>query len=279
MDARPSAPDGPAGAVGEQELGGGVTAVTRVGGAVHRAQGPWSPSVHVLLGHLREGGFDAAPQFLGIDEDGREILTFVDGDTLPDDGPVPDQILLDAARLLRAYHDATADLAARGLDGLQFPPVRPVEVVCHNDFAPYNLVVRDGRAVGVIDFDTAGLGPRAWDLAYALYRFAPLRDGMGTPAAQARRVRAFLDAYDATPTDRVAAVRLVGERLGALVAFMEAQAQAGNAAYAEHLARGDAELYRRDIAYASRWLATGRRPWPAGLTLPVTSGAVHHSRT
>ena len=47
-------------------------------------------------------------------------------------------------------------------------------MICHNDYAPYNLVFRDGRLVGVIDFETAAPGPRAWDLAYLAYRLVPL---------------------------------------------------------------------------------------------------------
>jgi thiamine kinase-like enzyme len=36
-------------------------------------------------------------------------------------------------------------------------------VICHNDFAPYNLVFTDWRPHAIIDFDTAGPRPRAWN--------------------------------------------------------------------------------------------------------------------
>ena len=47
-------------------------------------------------------------------------------------------------------------------------------MICHNDFAPYNLAFRDGLPVGAIDFEAASPGPRAWDLAYLAYRLVPL---------------------------------------------------------------------------------------------------------
>jgi len=66
---------------GEQRLAGGsVTPVVRVGATARRATGPWSPRVHELLRHLTDAGFDGAPRFLDIDEQGREVLSFIDGE-------------------------------------------------------------------------------------------------------------------------------------------------------------------------------------------------------
>src|SRR5215468_7111624 len=62
--------------------GGGRTAVHRRGDIVVRDTGPWTPAVHALLRHLEAVGFAAAPRLVGdgIDEDGRELLTFIEGD-------------------------------------------------------------------------------------------------------------------------------------------------------------------------------------------------------
>ena len=61
--------------------GGDVTeGVVRVGDTVRRPVGPHSPLVHALLAHLESIGFEGAPRFLGIDEAGREVLSYVDGE-------------------------------------------------------------------------------------------------------------------------------------------------------------------------------------------------------
>jgi len=61
--------------------GGYVTpGVVHVGATVRRPAGPHSPFVHEHLRYLEEIGFDAAPRFLGIDEHGREMLTFIESD-------------------------------------------------------------------------------------------------------------------------------------------------------------------------------------------------------
>jgi hypothetical protein len=58
------------------EGGNASGGVVRTGDTVRRPAGPWTPAVHALLGHLRAAGFPGAPRPLGLDEHGREVLTF-----------------------------------------------------------------------------------------------------------------------------------------------------------------------------------------------------------
>jgi hypothetical protein len=64
--------------VDERLPGGNAGGATRVGDTVRRNAGPWTPAVHSLLRHLQSKGFDGAPLPLGIDDQGREILTFLE---------------------------------------------------------------------------------------------------------------------------------------------------------------------------------------------------------
>jgi hypothetical protein len=186
---------------GEEVLSGGYsTPVVRVEDTVRRATGPWSPAVHGLLRHLERRGFDGAPRFLGLDDRGREVLTFIPG--MVGNYPLPfdawsDEALVHAARLMRRYHDATVGYApAEDAVWRLQAPHGPHEVICHNDFAPYNLVFTNWRPHAIIDFDTAGPGPRIWDVSYATYRFVPLSSkehshslGLTAPVRVLRRLR------------------------------------------------------------------------------------------
>jgi len=177
----------------------GLTAVERVGDTLRRATGPWTPAVHALLRHLEAVGFDEAPRVLGIDEQGREILTFVEGE----EATWSDDELLAIGRLVRRYHDAVAsfspppDAQWQRLVGAP----REEEVVCHNDLSPWNTVYLGGTPIALIDWDLAAPGPRLWDLAWAVYRYVPLFDDdscrrLGIPLQpRAPRVRLFCDAY------------------------------------------------------------------------------------
>ena len=137
----------------------------------------------------------------------------------------------------------------------QWPAHEPIEVICHNDFAPYNLMFENGKLTGVIDLDLASPGPRVWDMAYTAYRFAPLTDPdnpdvpfRGTDA-QARRLAAFCAAYGDPAIGPADVLESAAAKLRELVAFIEREAAAGDAAQQAVLARGDVLIYTRDIAH------------------------------
>ena len=236
----------------ESLTGGGVNHVVKIGSTVRRPTGPWTPLVHDLLRQVREHGFTSAPEPLGLDDEGREILTFLPG-TVSGYPMTPearsDEALVSAAKLLRRYHDATVGFAERHPKGWQLPSREPVEVVCHGDFAPHNCVLDGARVVGVIDFDTAHPGPRLWDVAYAVYRFAPLSPEEPL-VDQGRRAQLFCDSYG-LGVERAHLAQAVENRLDALVDLIRTKATAGHPAFARHLADGHIEHYLRDRAYVA----------------------------
>jgi aminoglycoside phosphotransferase (APT) family kinase protein len=140
-----------------------------------------------LLRHLQSVGFEAMPRFLGLDPEGREILSFLPGEVPSDLGHYDDQTLHAAAALLRRFHDATAD----------FPPVRAAgaEVMCHNDWGPPNAVFSNGTPAGIIDFDTVKPGLRLWDLGYSAFSWLDLGDDDYSGDEQIRRLQVFADGY------------------------------------------------------------------------------------
>jgi Ser/Thr protein kinase RdoA (MazF antagonist) len=244
--------------------GGNMTAVVRVGDTVRRTAGPWTPTIHAFMRHLRASGFTTIPEPLGLDDRGREVISLLPG--APATYPLPDFAWSDAtltavARCLRAFHDASLGFVAPADARWQSPAHEPAEVVCHNDFAPYNLMFEDGRLTGVIDLDLASPGPRAWDMAYTAYRFAPLTDP-GNPDApfpgageQLRRLAAFCAAYADPRIEPSAVLRSAAAKLRELVAFIEREAAAGDAAQQAVLARGDVLIYTRDIAHIEQLAA------------------------
>ena len=250
----------------ETPLHGGNQAagVVRAGDTVRRPAQPWSPAIRVLLDHLADAAPGIAPRHLGTDDRGRDILTFVDGTVghYPlDDAMRSEAALVASARLLRRYHDATVDLAVR--DDLPWlyrvPDPGRREVICHSDVAPYNVVYRNGLPAALIDFDHAGPGSRLHDLAYAVYRFAPLasdqscRDfGWPAPPDRLERARRFLDTYGSIDTTGI--VALAERRIRALRDDILHLAATDPERVRTHLAEDHVGSYNGDLA----WIAAHR---------------------
>jgi hypothetical protein len=193
----------------EERLPGGYsTGAVLIGDVIHKPAAPWTPTVHALLRHLEDAGFDGAPRALGFDDQGREMLTYLPGDTVGDRTPWPawvqsDSTLIQVGRWLRRLHDTTVSFVP--------PPderwfiggtVQPGLIVGHQDAAPYNAVVDGDRLVGFCDWDIAAPSSREFDLALSALWWVPL----GPPSTveplgfhdfdgRSRRLHLLLDAY------------------------------------------------------------------------------------
>jgi tRNA A-37 threonylcarbamoyl transferase component Bud32 len=138
--------------------------VVKVGNTARRAICKNSEYVHELLQHLEEKRYPYSPKFVGMDDKGREILTFLDGDIARGDIDWTDEQLRQITRMIKEFHNAT--------EGSNL--VGDKEVVCHNDLAPWNLVIKNSKPVGFIDFDDSTPGYRIDDFAYFLWTFLDL---------------------------------------------------------------------------------------------------------
>jgi thiamine kinase-like enzyme len=237
----------------EKLTGGNMADVARIGDRVYRSTGFWSPTVHRLLQHLQNKNFLYSPKFFSMDREW-EVLEFIPG-VVPQ-YPFPDFVLSHdsisrAAKMLRGFHDATRDFVHLSSDRWQIPELwrEPVEVVCHNDFSPYNTVFRDGLPVAMIDFDVAAPGPRVWDLAFAVYRFTHLceiSNGLIISETALRdEIKLFCSQYG-LETDREV-LEMIPVRLTVLCSTIERLASEDHAGVIKNVEDGHLDFYRREI--------------------------------
>lgn len=246
-----------------EELGGGRDgAIHRVGRRVVRPSDRWSEAVHGFLHFVnqREHGFVPEP----LDLYKRiESLSYMEGTV--NGYPLPKHLLTDhviasAARLLRKLHAYGQEYVQllNGDETWMLPARRPIETMCHGDFAPYNVVMSGSDATGIIDFDTLHPGPCVWDVCYAIYRWVPLKnpsnpDSYHSLSEQIERARLFLDAYGANLDQRNHLVTVLKERLKTLIQFMLTRAEAGDIHFQKNIADGHQRLYKADIEYLDKY--------------------------
>lgn len=257
--------------------GGNLNEVIRIEDTVRRPLKTWSPTIHKLLIHLENNNFDKAPKFYGIDENNREILSFIHGETaveFPRVRPymLTDEVIVDIATILRKFHDLSISFE-RGINDIwmmSYPGDLPVEVICHNDCAPYNVVFSNGKINGIIDFDTACPGPRIWDIAYTLYTFVPLGRYVFEPVGDGmvnynsnkhadirkKRISLFFNAYGINkPIDIIKQIVL---RLENLCKTLITKANEGDEAFKKMINEGHLLHYQKEIefikSYGSEWV-------------------------
>jgi hypothetical protein len=200
--------------------------VYRRGDVVIKDAHPWTRTVHTLLRHLEEVGFEGAPRIVGsgFDDSGHETVTFIEGEfTQP--GPWTLEGAASTGHLLRRLHDATATY--RPPPDAIWKPVAirslgshngATRIISHCDVAPWNVVARSGRAVALIDWDYAGPVDPIVELAMLCWLNAKLHDDVvaareGLPPLEdrTRQLRAIVDAYGLSARPRRSFVDLMIE--------------------------------------------------------------------
>ena len=183
---------------------GRVTEFVRIGDTVRRSPTGSSASVRQLLTHLEDAGFDGAPRYLDTEPDGSMVLSWIEG-WVPTDAEcwrLGRSELSSVGELLRSYHDCVAGFAPE--TGFEEGPqaVAAGQVVCHGDIAPRNTVFGDGRATAFIDWDGIFVSTPMWDLAHAVWQFAPVCDdadrwlgGWPSPPDRSARIAALVGGY------------------------------------------------------------------------------------
>ncbi|MFE4262066.1 phosphotransferase enzyme family protein [Streptomyces sp. NPDC056883] len=250
-----------------------VGAVFRRGALVDRPAPRTARALHAHLLALGHHGFDAAPTPVHLTEDGREQLTFLPGDVaLPPFPPwaMTPTALTSVGRLLRRLHEAGADIPvdvhAAWPQDLADP--EGGTLLCHNDVCPENVVFRDGRAAGLIDFDMAAPGRPLWDVAMTARYWVPMLDPVSASALHPAgldaptRLRILADGYGLSLRERAELPDTIEQATAVCRAFVARRVADGDTTYLQALTeRGGWERWDR----IQDWLVRHRAPFTAAL--------------
>lgn len=238
---------------GEQLLAGGNAsgAVVRVGSTVRK---PWTAAaggVTEFMLALRRAGVDV-PEPRGRDERGRFTVEHVPGRLALDGPPLGLHDLHRVGAMVRKIHDASEGFVPQGaVPWATAVPAPGADLICHNDLAPWNLVLGDRWIF--IDWDAAGPSTRLWDLAYAAQAFT-LQDPHQDPAVAGSRLAAFVDGYGADESLRAALPETMVQRAAAMLELLDSSHRAQREPWGSMYVAGHGEHWRSVLRYTETYL-------------------------
>ncbi len=245
----------------EEPLTGGNASgdtVVRVGDTVRKPWAASTGSVIAFVEALRTAGVDA-PAPMGRDDAGRQIQEFVPGVLAIDAGPLSRADLHRVGAMVRAIHDASETYTPPA-DAIWETaiPAPAAELLCHNDLAPWNLLVGDRWVF--IDWDAAAPSTRAWDLAYSAQAFT-LSDPTRDPLRAASDLAAFVDGYRADDRMRRLLPDTMGERTTAMHDLLRTSHDAGEEPWASMFTAGHGDHW----SAVDNYVRSHRDTWMAAL--------------
>jgi Ser/Thr protein kinase RdoA (MazF antagonist) len=239
---------------------------------VLRPSNPHTPSIHAFLRSVRRAGFDGVPAPVGLDDDGRERVEYIEGEValpLYPGWARTDRALVSLATLMARFHRAARFESASGSwsDELADPEGGPI--VCHNDVCLENVVFREGIAVALLDFDFCAPGRPVYDLAQCARMCVPIDDDAS--AAQLgweaddrpARLRLMSDAYGLGRAGRTELLELLDDAVAHGGEFVWRHVEAGDPNFTAMWEwMGGAERWDR----RRRWWAEERPEFAAALS-------------
>lgn len=205
--------------------------------------------MHKYLQLLREQGVDA-PKPVGRDEHGRQMMEFVPGTPAIEMLPLNSQDVRRVGEMVRRIHDISTAFPIPNIEEWEMLiPADNADLMCHNDLAPWNLIIGDRWVF--IDWDAAGPSTRLWDLAYSAQSFAHLVQGEPVDAA-AERLKAFIDGYGAGEELRAALPAAMSERTAAMHNMLQSANEEGLQPWGRMYVEGHGEHWRQAAEFVER---------------------------
>jgi aminoglycoside phosphotransferase (APT) family kinase protein len=164
---------------------------------------PNSPFVHNVLKWLELKECSISPRFIGLDNTGREIITYLEG-TVPNNlGFFNNNQLVEAGKIIKKLHTILSD----------FPNCLSGQTVCHNDLSPCNFIFKNELPYAVFDWDAAEINDPLNDVAYAVWMWCDIGNNYNSPNDVGNKINIMLDSYELCKKERSKLIIKIHEQM------------------------------------------------------------------
>ena len=118
-------------------------------------------------------------------DDGREIITFLEGHSPDNIGNFSNEQLYNAGKIINELHNLLSD----------FPGCKYGQTVCHNDLSPCNFMFQNDVPYAVFDWDTAEIGDPMNDLAYSIWMWCDIGNREQSIKLVNDKINSIMDGY------------------------------------------------------------------------------------
>jgi hypothetical protein len=169
----------------------------------------WSNNIHLLLGHFYNNGLPV-PKVIKTDNT-YEYLEYIEGEQI-DPYRWNNESLTEIAYLVKKIHNAAKTFEHN--KKMEWKPwylreLGDQKICSHGDIAPWNIITKGTKIIGLIDWEYAGPIDPLIELARVCWLFPQLVDDdlgklyeLPTPKERGKQVRLMLDIYGLSKKER-----------------------------------------------------------------------------
>ena len=183
--------------------------VYKNGNMVIRPLEKWSKNIHLLMNHFYEYGIPV-PKLIKIDEK-YEYTEYINGEMIhpkkwTDDG------LYEIGKLLKKLHEAAKVFYSQHTLNWKTWYLRELgkpDICSHCDIAPWNIITKNNKIIGIVDWECAGPIDPMVELARVCWLFPQLHDDdigkmydLPSPEKRGEQIKIILDAYKLSKNER-----------------------------------------------------------------------------
>jgi thiamine kinase-like enzyme len=180
----------------------------------------WSENIHLLMNHFYNNGLPV-PKIIKIDQE-YEYTEYINGEMIHPK-KWTDEGLFEIGKMVKKLHEIAKNFVQK--KNMEWKPwylreLGKPEICSHGDIAPWNIITKNNKPIGIVDWEYAGPIDTIIELARVCWLFPQLHDDdigklydLPPPEKRGEQIKIILDAYELNKNDRKGFIEKIMETI------------------------------------------------------------------